>query len=330
MAVRPIVHAGFHKTASSWFQDRVYPGVTSHRLVDDRLARETLLGGDAFDFDPVAARRALGADDGGPPLLICEEDLSGVLHNGVVSSYIAREAARRVHATLPEATIVLFVRGQVSAAASWYQQYLREGGTASARRYLFAESYRHLGHARPFKVPHFRFYQIEYRGLIEHYDTLFGRDRVIVMPLETLRRDRAGTLAALGARIGADLPDPGPGHANDAYRAGLIPMLRAANTLTARGVTDKLTLAHLPYWYIVRKAGFKRLNRLSVFGNPPDAKRLLGGELIAWIGQRFWQSNRWLAARTGEDLRAFGYPLDPPPAPLDRPGRKLPLGWMRH
>ena len=330
MGARPIVHVGFHKTASSWFQDRVYPQVTSHRLVDGRLAREVLLGGDAFDFDPVAARRALGADDGGKPLLICEEDLSGVLHNGVVSSYVAREVARRVHATLPEAVVVLVVREQVSAALSWYQQYLREGGTVSARRYLFAESYRHLGRARPFKVPHFRFYQIEYRGLIERYDALFGHDRVIVVPFEALRRDRPGTLVALGARIGATLPDPGPARANDGYRAGLIPLLRAANTLTARSVTDKLTLFHLPYWYTVRKTVFKHLNRLPIFGAPPTAERLLGGEAIAWIGQRFWETNRWLAARTGEDLRALGYPLDPPAAPLARPGRRLPLGWMRN
>lgn len=323
----PIVHIGYHKTATSWFQRRVYPSVASHRYVDRRLVRSLFLGGDAFGFDPPAARAALYRDDDGRPPILCEEDLSGVLHNGAGSTFIAGEVARRLHATLPDARIVIFVRAQAPAAASWYGQYLREGGTAGVHRYLFPEQYRHLGHVRPFKLPHFCFTQLDYRGLIERYDALFGRDRVIVLPYEQLVDDGPRLLRRMEALLGLSLPEGGRSRVNAGYRAGLLPLLRLANLFTRRSVIDKATLVHLPYWYTVRKALFEQLNRVPLFGAPPSVERLLGAATVDWIAQRYWASNRWLETRLGTELAPLGYAVAPPPEPVDEPARMLPLRW---
>jgi hypothetical protein len=325
--VGPIVHIGYHKTATSWFQKHVYPHVTSHRYIDRRLVRSTFLGGDAFGFDPQAARRALALDEDLPPPILCEEDLSGVLHNGPSSGFIAREVARRLHVTMPEARVVIFVRAQAPAALSWYQQYLREGGTAGLHRYLFPEAHRHLGHDRPFKVPRFCFSQLDYQGLVERYDALFGAERVIVLPYEAMR-DASALLRRMATMLDADLPIAGRDRINNSYRAGLLPLLRFANMFTRRSVVDKMTIAHLPYWYTARKALFRQLNRLPLFGQPPRAERALGQPTIDWIAQRYWRSNRWLQERIGIDLGPLGYPVDPPAAEVARPPRALPLKWV--
>lgn len=330
MTQRPIVHIGYHKTATSWFQDAVYPQVDGYRMVDRGLIRRTFLGGDAFDFDPAAARTALQMDTGLPPPILCEEDLSGFLHQGLASGYVAREAARRLHETLPDARIVIFVRAQPSAAVSWYLQYLREGGTASIRRYLFADAYAHAGHDRPFKLPRFDFSQIDYAGLIRRYDALFGAQNVFVIPYESLSRDREGTLRAMSERLGAPLAARSTKRVNGGYRRALMPLARAANLFTERAVPGKTTLVHLPYWYVVRKALFAQLNRSPLFGRTPKADTLLDQQTRDWIAQRFATSNRWLEQRIGEPLAALGYPLDPPPQPVDRPGRRLPLGWTSY
>lgn len=323
----PIVHIGVHKTATSWFQRHVYPYVDSHHFVDRRLVRRTLLAGDPFRFDAGAAHIALGLHQLTRPPILCEEDLSGVLHHGLVSGHIAQTVARRIHALLPDARILIFIRAQPSAAISWYQQYLREGGTGSIRRYLFPDGYRHCGRDRPFKLPRFSFTQLDYHGLIETYDDLFGRERVIVVPHEALVANRAGVLRDLGCRLGCVLPDGGATRENGAYRAGLIPLIRAANLFTRRSVVDKMTLVHLPYWYTVRKALFKELNRVPIFGRPPRASDMLDNAARQWIAQRFWRSNRWLAERTGLPLGEMGYPLDPPPVEVERPCAPAALGW---
>src|SRR5438094_3185299 len=154
-AGRPIFHVGVHKTATSWFQKFFYPRVEGHRYINRRVVRGALLGKSPLAFDAAEARRQLGLD-AGPPAIVCEEDLSGILHNGgLLSNYVAKEIASQIAAIAPDSRIVLFVRSQPAMAASCYQQYLREGGTASIRRYLFPEEYLFLGTVRPLKVPRF-------------------------------------------------------------------------------------------------------------------------------------------------------------------------------
>jgi len=327
----PIFHIGFHKTATSWFQRCVYPFLEGHRLIDRRRARQVLLDRDAFAFDPEKARAALGLDRPGLVPVICEEDLSGVLHIGLASGYIAREVARRLNQTAPNAQIVIFVRAQPEAALSWYQQYLREGGTRSVRRYLFGDSYQQPGRLRPFKLPHFSFDQLDYRGLIEHYDRLFGTRNVHVFPYERLTRDRDALLDEMAHRLGwPTLPDLADDRrVNAGYGVGLMTLARGMNLFTARSVADKRTLVHLPFWYPVRKGLLGALNRTGLFPRATP-ERVLGKAVVRWIHHYFWRSNRWLEGRMETDLRVLGYPLDPPRIEAEEPARSPLLRWVRN
>lgn len=327
----PIVHIGFHKTATSWFQACVYPRVTSHRMIDRDLARSVFMDGDAFDFHPDTARARLELDDGLPPPLICEEELSGVLHIGAASTYIAKEVAARLRATLPEAEVVIFVRSQLEAAASWYMQYLKEGGTASARRYFFPDEYLFPGRLMLFKTARFDFSQLDYAGLIGCYDRLFGREKVHVFAYEELTRDRAALLADMQQRLGftfatESVPDE---TVNPSYRRGLIPVARALNLLTGRQVANKRTVLHLPYWYRASREILETLNTVPLFGGRPDAAALIDAEIRAWVAERFARSNRWLSERMGCDLGALGYSVAPTGPPLPAPRRSRLTRWMR-
>ncbi|RST29961.1 hypothetical protein HMF7854_03305 [Sphingomonas ginkgonis] len=327
----PILHVGVHKTATSWFQDEFYPALSGRRYLDRRLVRSTLLAGSPLGFDPAAARLSLGLDEA-EPAIICEEDLSGILHNGgLLSCYVAKELASELHAVAPDGEVVIFVREQAALAASHYHQYLREGGTTSASRYLFPADYRHLGHQRPLKVPRFDFAAFEFDRLVAHYDRLFGRDRVHVFAFEQFRRDRAGFLVRFCAELGLEPPsETSLRGVNGAYRTGLIPVVRGANLFTRRAVADKTVLFHLPYWYTARKWLLERLNRSPVFGAVPSTERLLGDETCAWIRERFWRSNAALAERMGVVLGALGYATAPLLAPARRPIRRPWLQWTKN
>jgi len=305
----PIVHIGFHKTATSWFQTAVYPRVTSHRFVHRELVRSVFMDSDAFHFDPAEARQRLDADGDLRPPLICEEDLSGVLHIGAASTYIAKEVARRIHATMPDAHIAIFVREQVDAAASWYLQYLKEGGTASAHRYLFPDEYIYPGRLMLFKTARFNFSQLDYAGLIQAYDELFGREQVHVFAYEQLREDSAAFLShmrqSLGFTLaGGEIPSD---RVNQAYRRGLVPVARAMNHFTGRQVANKRTLLHLPFWFRTRREILDRLNAVPLLGRRPSARTLLNTSERRWIRERFASSNAWLSERMGCDLAALGY-----------------------
>lgn len=320
-----IIHIGPHKTGTSWFQKHVYPNVAGYRYVPRERARRAFLAPDAFGFDPVEARRLAGDLS---DAIVCEEDLSGVMHNANASNLIAAEVARRLYATVPDAQIVIFAREQGAAAYSRYLQYLREGGTGSLHRYLFPEGWRHLGHDRPYKVPRFAWDTLNVAGLVAHYDSLFGADRVHVFLHEQLVREPEAVMAGLERILGAELPRPNRARANSGYRRPLIPLLRFANLFTKRSVAYKTTLLHIPYWYTVRKAMFERLNRLSWCGKPVRAHDMIDRQTRQFIAERFARSNRWLAERTGVDLEAYGYAVAEPARPVAAPRRTPVLAWM--
>ncbi|WP_157216621.1 sulfotransferase [Flavisphingomonas formosensis] len=324
-----IAHVGFHKTATSWFQRIFYPRVSTHRLIDRVAVRGAMLAGDAYHFDPAEARARLDIDAG--PAILCDEDLSGVLHNGgLLTTFLASALADRLYAVIPEAAIVLFVREQTAMAAACYHQYVREGGTASISRYLFPDQHRHLAKVRPFKTPRFDFAQMDYAGLIQRYDSLFGRDRVHVFAYEAFARDPAGFLADYCERLGMEAEPASDGDyaVNASHRRGTLALARVLNLFTERSVADKRVLLHIPYWYGLRKRLLRGLDALPLMGARPEAEALLGPQTTAWIRGRFAPMNRWLADRMGLDLVDLGYALDAEPAA--RPARPAMLRAMRN
>lgn len=326
----PVIHIGFHKTGTSWFQQAVYPRVTSHGLADRDLVRATFMGGDAFTFDARNARQILEQSSAGKPVLICEEDLSGILHIGAASTYIAKVVATRLRDAFPEANVIIFIRAQPDAAASWYVQYVREGGTASPRRYFFPDEYLFPGRNMPFKISRFDFSQLDFSGLVREYDLLFGRDRVHVFTYEELAADPRSVLARL-RQIGLDFaPDEVPvERVNASFRKGLMPVARATALFTARSVVNKSTILHLPFWFRGRLHVLNFLDSIPLFGRRVQAADLLDGPTRAWIAARFWRGNQWLQERLGMDLERLGYPVRAVESEPTPPRRARWLRWTR-
>jgi hypothetical protein len=317
---RPIIHVGVHKTASSWFQKYFYRYVPGYRFLDRWRVRSILLSTSPLAFDATTARQALTLDDD-PPAIISDEDLAGILHNGgLTTNYIAKEIASQLAAIAPEAKVVLFVRSQPAMAASCYQQYLKEGGTGSVHRYLFPEDHLHLGNVRPLKVPRFDFSQFEFDRLVDHYDSVFGRENVYVFAFEQFARDPKAFVREFCEILDIEMPEKIKWRkVNTSYRRGLIPLARLLNLFTKRAVAQKSVVLHIPYWYRFRKVLLKKLNGLSIFGKPPKPTCLLGDATHQWIQQRFSETNRRLAERMRIDLEALGYCTNFSGEPKQRP-----------
>jgi hypothetical protein len=306
--VRAIVHIGYHKTATTWFQQQVYPRSVSHRWIDRARAQQALLAPCGLAFDPAEAAHLL-ADPADPrPPAICEENLSGYIHNDGLHGLMAPEAARRIKAVLPDALIVIVVRAQPGAIAASYVQYIRAGGTASIRNYLFSQTRRRGALSCPFKAPRFGFAHFEYDRLIAHYDALFGADNVLVLPYEQLAADPDAFLDAIAVASGLDVDRAGI-HGktpNRSFGRLTIALGRFLGLFTARSVADKHYLLHIPGFYHIRR---KLLESLARFDRCPRAEHLLGRRLTDDISSRYARSNARLERLRPLDLRALGYPV---------------------
>jgi hypothetical protein len=237
--------------------------------------------------------------------------------------------AMRLATMFPRAQIVIFIRAQPSMALSTYEQYVREGGTDSARQYLFPDSWLTPRNSRPLKVPRFSFAHLDYRGLISLYDELFGSSNVHVFAFEELSRDPEAMLFRMSEVLGLELDasEISFGRVNRSYRPWLLPLARFLNLFTAQSVGRKRWLLHVPYWYSARKALLRGLNRVGP-AIPHSPEDVLGPEVVRLIEHRFVECNRWLSQRMNTDLRALGYVLDAPPALPEFDARGILPHWM--
>jgi hypothetical protein len=316
----PIVHIGYHKTATTWFQKSVYPRVTNYAYVPRARVKLAFLSASALHFDPEWARAKLELAPELPPIL-CEEELSGYLHTGGLLGFLSKEMAHRIQAVFPDAHVVIFVRSQPEMIAACYQQYVRGGGTYGPRRYLWPADALFGAAASTYKIPRFSFDHFDYDRLVAHYVALFGAQRVHVFPYEEIQRDARGFLGRFAEQMGLalDVSRVPLGKQNPSYSGPILWVARALNRFTARTVNDKRYWLHIPRWYSLRRHLIEGLNRSGWLGSRADPNDLLGPETVAWIRQRYWESNRQLAKLVPWDPAAFDYPMDPPALPVPRP-----------
>ena len=303
---RPIVHIGYHKTATTWFQNQVWPSATSHDYIARPDTQRALLAPPGMHFDAVAARAALAPEGRTRPVLLSEENLSGYPHNGGMHGLIGPEMARRIHAVLPDAQIVIFVRNQREIVRATYAQYVSGGGTWSLRRYLGGKAGKHGALTRSYKAPAFEWEHFAFDRLIAHYDALFGAESVHVYPYELLREPEA-FLLRLRRDLGVTVPIGAAQRprANRSLGRGALLALRFANLFTRQSVVNKTTLIDLPGGQGLRHAAKWVIKHL------PSQPLSLPADIEAHIDGFYGESNARLAERRGLPLAALGYPLAP-------------------
>jgi hypothetical protein len=193
------VHIGFHKTATTWLQEVVFPHhpqlrpYVAGRVWDDPFLRCIVAESDR-EFDCGRARAAY--EDGlarlgplGPDqvAVISAERLSGHAASG---GYDTIRIARRLRDTVPEARVLIVVRSQIDMIESEYRQLVGEGYRGRLASLWATDAWKRV----QFDLGHY-----EYDTLVREYQRLFGAEQVAVFTYEGFLADRTRFLDRLAA-----------------------------------------------------------------------------------------------------------------------------------
>ncbi|MCX7621664.1 MAG: sulfotransferase [Acidimicrobiales bacterium] len=302
-----LLHIGYHKTGTSWLQQRVFndPGYgfttpwTSMQIANHLILPHEL----EFSVDAARASLAAGIDlpEGLVPVLTWER-LSGSPHAGGFDSALI---ARRLSAVFPGGRVLIVVREQRSAILALYQQYVRDGGIATLEGYLRPRN--------PAEIPQFRFEHLEYDRLVAYYHSLFGAESVLTLAYERLRSDptdflrRIREFVGLGSTGCCGVPNE---VVNASFKAGTIALKRWANQWFVRN-----SLSPGARYYV--KDHERRFAIIDHYVPSSWSRRLQdrwAARIDELVGDRYEASNARLAELTGEPLGKFGYALSRPPA----------------
>ena len=305
----PILHIGYHKTGTSWFQKNFFPHVRGATYLDRRLVRDVFFNTTAFLFDAKRAAQRLACK--GRPI-VSEEDFSGFPDNSGCLEALSKDIAYRLHAVYPDARIVIFIRNQLEMLRANYLQYARGGGARSLEQYLFP--YDHEPHfaKRQHHKPLFTLEHFAYQHLIRHYRSVFGKDRVHVFLYEDFAAAPQAFARAFAERFALDVPLDRLSYTrrNESLDTGALKLARALGPFTTGTTRDRrLILPLVPHW--AHKAGMKVLNKTPLAGRRVTTSELFGNELLIRLHNHYAAENRELAREIDIDLKARGYPVAP-------------------
>ncbi len=286
-----VVHIGFHKTATTWLQREVFPHhpalapFVSGRVWNDPFLRCVVADSDR-GFDPARAREAyeagvarLGMLAPDTVVVVSAERLSGHAASG---GYDSVRIAQRLHATLPEARVLMVVRSQVDMIESEYRQRVGEGypGRVSS-----------LWSSDPWKTAQFDLGQYEYDTLAREYQERFGAENVAVFTYEGVVANRARFLDRLAAFLGVAPFELGDDVGARAVHPGLpnrgLGLLRTLNHFRASEL-NRFPPVDLGVWW--------RGPIVSVARRLPRKRHLVPAAKRAELAERYAESNARLAA----------------------------------
>lgn len=302
-----LLHIGFQKTGTTYLQAHVFTpakGFCYPWTVNGAQAIEHFVLTHPRRFRPDEVRAAFDeavrqAGGEGRVPVISHEDLSGY---PVFGRYYGYEVGDRLLAAFPEGRVLIGVREQKAMIRSMYGQYVRQDGEWPLPEFL-GPRYERPGFRPICRMDHF-----EYDLMVEFYRERFGPDRVLVLPLELLKRDPVGyeqrvhDFAGSAARAEAGRAPENVGHG--AITAGFN---RWLNRFAKRP----------PVWHpderpasLAHRAKMKACKVLDST-IPKQWHRARETKLRAQVAERvgdyYRESNRRLASLIGVDLAALGY-----------------------
>lgn len=297
-----LIHVGYPKTASTWLQEQLFArGDTGLTPVADASTIKRLLAKPhSLWYDPEAVRRALQPriDEALRQQRVPVLSYELLVGHPVAGGYGSAEIAVRLKDLWPDARIFIAIREQHQMLLSLYAEYATNSGPLSLRKYLDPPG----GNRQPV----FDLRYLEFHRLIEHYQRLFGADRVLVLPYEAFAQDPLAFCNRLLEFAGC----PPVAEVNgQRVRAS-----RGAATITIRSILNRFVFADADnYAAFIRlpllKGLLDRLDRWWPDRLQRYCKRRMQQIIAARVQSFFAASNRRTSQLIGVDLAAYGYSM---------------------
>jgi hypothetical protein len=300
--LKPLIHIGYPKTASTWLQEVVFPdeslGFTTPWGNRCALAIDQLVLCGPYNFSPEEAIANFKSNIHEPLSLtpvISDEILVG---DPIQGKYWGKMIADRLVEVFPSAKVLICIREQKSYMLSAYKEYIRSGGTFPLQRFIGHNLNRH-GFTGIIQKNF-----LEYDTVISYYQNLFGKEKVLILPFEMLRLEPQFFLDSL-----LDFSTNRKGSVNfeserSAYKGGTVSIRRILNNYIPQADWGS---GYMPIPLIL-------LNKFCSFTDkviPKDYHAKVDAKhkdiINAWVGDDYRASNKKTSSLTGLDLASYGY-----------------------
>jgi hypothetical protein len=239
--MRDIIHIGYPRTATTWFQNQLFPLVQNYTFLPRSILLETLFVSNPENYKKDWIKNI---PENSNPILISDEMICGKIRAGSINLILLKEYAQRIKETFDNPRIVLFLRRQPDIIYSFYNLYIKKGGTFSFSRFIRQDLC--LQETMLFSIEFFR-----YTTILNILEKEFGRQNIRIY----LYEEFAETPKIFIRQFCADLDlqiDPDRikfSRENSGYTTTQRAAKRFANRFANQGIPFKQYYINLPFAY---------------------------------------------------------------------------------
>jgi len=296
---KTILHIGYPKTGTTWFQKEFFPKINNYKFFDP-FALKKLFGEKISMVSPKEVKNKLYQPK--EKLIISDESMIGgfrkIQHN-----------ALQYKSAFNFATVIIFIRNQFEFLLSAYSQYIKEGGVKRINDFLFMEDKNSLYGGKKYL----------YDYTIQIYQEIFGKENVHVYLFEDFRINPKLFIHEFCKRYNfkINLNELNFARKNKKLSSILLSLKRYSNYLTKKqplwinsDFVKKKYLVHIPYWNGFTQKLFDFNNRINCIGKEVQYNELISEKNLKIIKDFFAESNQHLVKEY--DLKRiirYNYPL---------------------
>ena len=283
-----IFHIGYHKTATTWFQQSLYPLVKNIDFIEREKIRFYFYENEDVNFPNNAVN------------VFCDEELSGNIHNGGLSGFLPNNVALQI-AKFKNPRVIIFIRNQYDMIQSSYLQYIKAGGNYSIEKYLYHRMYVRSNRTALFSFKHFNYY-----NLIQQYQNLIGKENVYVYLFEDFVNDKKHFIKRFVNihQFDIDVNNIDFSSSNKSHSLLSYYLARFFNSFSRKNVLFKYHIIHIPKIYEYSRA---ILSKFTFF--PIKKQSFLNDKIKSSIYEYYKNANQKLAQELGLELKKYNYPI---------------------
>jgi len=294
------LHIGYPKTGTTFLQQALFPYAQGINYIKKPVAKELamIIRQDDWTFDAEAVKASLEKYFKPGKNLLSHEALVGDFD--ILKLMNSKIIADRLRRLFPEAKIIVTVRNQYDHLESMYKQYLHSGGIKKFRDFA---NFRN----GVFEMPYTRRWDyslyitmFDYPKLLEYYESLFGKENILVVPYELLSKDPKLFVQKLLAWMGIEtVPDFKNEFRNQGYGARQVWLARMFNRFFKSKLNEGSVIPDIR----LPVAGTIDAGRLRLILQSSLSRKLLGTKPITDVEMKekiqkyFEKSNREMNER---------------------------------
>ncbi|MBN2348492.1 MAG: hypothetical protein JXJ22_06640 [Bacteroidales bacterium] len=296
---KAVLHIGYPKTATSWFQKSYFPRVKNVDFYS-HLKLPTEFFKEKTNNNILKVREYFERSKN--TIVISDETLLGKF------SAIENNAIK-YKAFFEDAVVIIFLRNQLEKFASNYSHYIKFGGTGNLNEFLYPDRSNNLYGGEKHK----------YHYILEVYKSVFGEKNVHVYLFEDFQKNPLEFTEQFSANNNFEISSNELSFkkVNRILSPSLLKFKRYCNFLTKYQMNmghpscrNKKYLLHIPLWYQFSSLLFEKMNSLSFIKKETDHKEFLGEKNLNILTQYFSETNRKLIRDHNlEQIQLYNYPL---------------------